>query len=105
MKIYFVNEEEEAKKAEEAAKKDAEEKVIDVDVTDADAKENNTVREDGDSEVTLEDEERMKRMHLSQSTRFIHYGPSIQMTVLMKNIKNFTVMYSTIIKSLYSGFI
>ena len=45
------------KKAEEAAKKDAEEKVIDVDVTDADAKENNTDTEDGDSEVTLEDEE------------------------------------------------
>ena len=57
VEIYFVNEEEEAKKAEEAAKKDAEEKVIDVDVTDADAKENNTDTEDGDSEVTLEDEE------------------------------------------------
>ena len=41
VEIYFVNEEEEAKKAEEAAKKDAEEKVIDVDVKDADAKENN----------------------------------------------------------------
>ena len=50
VEIYFVNEEEEAKKAEEAAKKDAEEKVIDVDVKDADT-------EDGDSEVTLEDEE------------------------------------------------
>ena len=48
---------------------------------------------------------RKKMMHLSQSTRFIHYGQSIQTTVLMKNIKNFTVMYSTIIKSLYSGFI
>lgn len=57
VEIYFVNEEEEAKKAEEAAKKDAEEKVIDVDVKDADAKENNTDTEDGDSEVTLEDEE------------------------------------------------
>ena len=57
VEIYFVNEEEEAKKAEEAAKKDAEEKVIDVDVKDADAKENNADTEDGDSEVTLEDEE------------------------------------------------
>lgn len=58
VEIYFVNEEEEAKKAEEAAKKDAEEKVIDVDVKDADAKENNADTEDGDSEVTLEDEEK-----------------------------------------------
>ena len=57
VEIYFVNEEEEAKKAEEAAKKDAEEKVIDVDVKDADAKENNADTEDGDSEVTLEEEE------------------------------------------------
>ena len=57
VEIYFVNEEEEAKKAEEAAKKDAEEKVIDVDLKDADAKENNADTEDGDSEVTLEDEE------------------------------------------------
>ena len=57
VEIYFVNEEEEAKKAEEAAKKDAEEKVIDVDVKDADAKENNADTVDGDSEVTLEEEE------------------------------------------------
>ena len=57
VEIYFVNEEEEAKKAEEAAKKDAEEKVIDVDLKDADAKENNADTEDGDSEVTLEEEE------------------------------------------------
>ena len=57
VEIYFVNEEEEAKKAEEAAKKDAEEKVIDVDVKDADAKENNADTEDGDSEVTLEEGE------------------------------------------------
>ena len=57
VEIYFVNEEEEAKKAEEAAKKDAEEKVIDVDVKDADAKENNADTEDGDSEVTLEEDE------------------------------------------------
>ena len=58
VEIYFVNEEEEAKKAEEAAQKDAEEKVIDVDLKDADAKENNADTEDGDSEVTLEDEEK-----------------------------------------------
>ena len=117
VEIYFVNEEEEAKKAEEAAKKDAEEKVIDVDVKDADAKENNRRRNKGRREKksrsgnilrrknTFREKKRKKMMHLSQSTRFIHYGQSIQTTVLMKNIKNFTVMYSTIIKSLYSGFI
>lgn len=56
VEIYFVNEEEEEKKAEEAAKKSAEEKVIDVEAKDADSKEEGT-EEDGDSEVTLEEEE------------------------------------------------
>ncbi len=56
VEIYFVNEEEEAKSLRKL-KKDAEEKVIDVDVKDADAKENNADTEDGDSEVTLEEEE------------------------------------------------
>ena len=56
VEIYFVNEEEEEKKAEEAAKKSAEEKVIDVEAKDADSKEDCT-EEDGDSEVTLEEEE------------------------------------------------
>ena len=56
VEIYFVNEEEEEKKAEEAAKKSAEEKVIDVEAKDADSKEDST-EEDGDSEVTLEEEE------------------------------------------------
>ena len=60
--------------------------------------------EDGDSEVTLEEEEE-EDTPKPINTRFIHYGQSILMTVPMKNTKNFTAMYSTIIKSLYSGFI
>ena len=56
VEIYFVNEEEEEKKAEEAAKKSAEEKVIDVEAKDADSKDADS-EEDGDSEVTLEEDE------------------------------------------------